>query len=35
MSGLCFLINAIAASNCVWFSSYGSLIPSDGFVFER
>ena len=35
ISGFCFLINAIAASNCFWYSSYGSMIPSDGCVFER
>ena len=34
-SGRCFLSRAIAASNCVLFSSYGSVIPSDGCVFER
>src|SRR5215212_2220671 len=34
-SGRCFLISAIAASNCFWFSSYGSVMPSDFCVFER
>src|SRR5262245_24734472 len=34
-SGRCFLIRSIAASNCFLFSSYGSLIPSDGCVFDR
>ena len=34
-SGRCFFSSAIAASNWVLFSSYGSLIPSDGFVFDR
>src|SRR6476660_3184334 len=31
----CFLRSATAASNCFWFSSYGSLIPSAEFVLER
>ena len=35
ISGFCCLRSEIAASNCFWFSSYGSVIPSDGFVFER
>src|SRR6267378_937627 len=35
ISGFCFLSRAIAASNWVLFSSYGSLIPSDGWVFMR
>src|SRR5262249_16044660 len=30
-----WLSSEIAASNWVLFSSYGSLIPSDGFVFDR
>src|SRR5262249_38910255 len=34
-SGFCFLSSAIVASNCFWSSSYGSLIPSAGCVFER
>src|SRR5436190_23897614 len=34
-SGFCCFSSATAASNCCWFSSYGSLIPSDDFVFER
>src|SRR5262245_53162190 len=35
MSGFCFLSSPTAASNCFWFSSYGSLIPSPGWIFER
>src|SRR5258707_14897332 len=35
ISGFCPLSSDTAASNCVWFSSYGSVMPSDGFVFER
>src|SRR3989440_5316711 len=35
ISGFCFLSRLTAASNCFWFSSYGSLIPSDGCDFER
>src|ERR671927_457617 len=35
MKGFCCLSSAIVASNCVLFSSYGSLMPSDGFVFIR
>src|SRR5919201_2451779 len=34
-SGCCFLSRSTAALNCVSVSSYGSLIPSDGFVFDR
>src|SRR5262245_23129490 len=34
-SGFCFLIRSIAALNWVWFSSYGSLMPRLGFVFDR
>ena len=34
-SGRCFFSRAIVASNWGLFSSYGSLIPSDGFVFDR
>src|ERR1051326_3038052 len=34
-SGRCCFSSAIVASNCGFVSSYGSLIPSDGFVFER
>src|SRR3954468_15135128 len=35
ISGFCRLRRLIAASNWVLFSSYGSLMPSDGFVFIR
>ena len=35
ISGFCFLSRLIAAANWVVFSSYGSLIPSDGCVFIR
>ncbi len=35
ISGFCFFSRVIAALNWVEFSSYGSLIPSDGCVFER
>src|SRR3954454_14811954 len=35
MSGFCFLSSEIAAFIWDWFSSYGSLIPSDGCVFIR
>src|SRR5579884_2904980 len=35
ISGFCFLSSDTAASNCVWFSSYGSLIPSEGCDFDR
>src|SRR5262245_12367095 len=34
-SGFCAFKSATAAPNCFWFSSYGSLIPSDGCDFER
>src|SRR5580765_1334117 len=34
-SGRCFFRRAIVASNCFFVSSYGSLIPSPGWVFER
>ena len=34
-SGRCFFSRAIVASNCFFVSSYGSLIPSAGVVFER
>ena len=34
-SGRCDFSSATAASSCALVSSYGSLIPSDGFVFER
>ena len=34
-SGRCFFSSATAASNCVLFSSYGSLIPSAGCVFDQ
>src|SRR5262245_59923440 len=34
-SGRCFFNSASVAANWVLFSSYGSLIPSAGFVFER
>src|SRR6266545_8412369 len=34
-SGRCFFSRSTVALNCASFSSYGSLIPSDGFVFER
>src|SRR5262249_40208539 len=35
ISGFCFFSSETAASNCFWFSSYGSLIPSDESVFIR
>src|SRR5918911_3857218 len=35
ISGFCFFSSATTAFICVWFSSYGSSIPSDGFVFIR
>src|SRR5690348_2563285 len=35
ISGFCCLSSETAALNCVEFSSYGSLIPSDGLAFER
>src|SRR3954447_12506118 len=35
ISGFCCFSRLTAASNCFWFSSYGSLIPSDGCAFER
>ena len=35
ISGFCCLSRLIAALNCVWVSSYGSVIPSDGCDFER
>ena len=34
-SGFCFLSRLIVAANCAEFSSYGSLIPSEGCVFIR
>ena len=34
-SGRCCLSSATAAASCAFVSSYGSLIPSDGFVFDR
>src|SRR5262245_26148642 len=34
-SGRCFFSSASVAANWVLFSSYGSLIPSAGLVFER
>src|ERR687886_2269413 len=34
-SGFCFLSRSTAALNCGSVSSYGSLMPSDRFVFER
>src|SRR3954451_24514215 len=34
-SGRCLFSSAMVAANCGFVSSYGSLIPSDGFVFER
>ena len=35
ISGFCCLSRLIVALNCVWFSSYGSVIPSFGWVFIR
>ena len=35
ISGFCFLRSEIAALNWVGLSSYGSLIPSDAFVFIK
>ena len=35
INGFCFLSRLIVALNWVEFSSYGSLIPSDGCVFIR
>src|SRR5947208_14300973 len=35
ISGFCCFSRLTAASNCFWFSSYGSLIPSDGCAFDR
>src|SRR5690242_16588157 len=35
ISGFCFFRRSIVAENCDEFSSYGSLIPSDGCVFIR
>ena len=35
ISGFCVLRRLTAALNWVEFSSYGSVIPSDGVVFER
>src|SRR5262245_54958201 len=35
ISGFCFLSRSIAALNWLLFSSYGSLMPRDGFVFIR
>src|SRR2546423_1101672 len=34
MSGRCFFSRSTVALNCESFSSYGSLIPSPGFVFD-
>src|SRR5512133_619326 len=34
-SGRCFFSNDTTASNCFWLSSYGSLIPRDGCLFDR
>src|SRR4051794_20055315 len=34
-SGRCCFSRLIVASNWLFVSSYGSLIPSDGFVFDR
>src|SRR6187402_481154 len=34
-SGRCCLSSVTAAASCALVSSYGSLIPSAGFVFER
>jgi hypothetical protein len=34
-SGLCCCSSWTAASSCAFVSSYGSLIPSDGFVLDR
>src|SRR6478672_11477820 len=35
IKGRCFLSRLMAALNCFWFSSYGSVIPSEGCDFER
>ena len=35
ISGFCAFNNATAALNCFEFNSYGSVMPSDVFVFER
>src|SRR3954452_2548104 len=35
INGFCCFSRLTAASNCFWFSSYGSLIPSDGCDFDR
>src|ERR1022692_4497953 len=35
ISGFCAFSRLIAALNWVWSSSYGSVIPSDGFAFDR
>src|SRR5438045_8915265 len=35
INGFCCFNRFTAALNCAEFSSYGSLIPSDGFDFER
>ena len=35
MSGRCCFSSAIVASNCGCVSSYGSVIPRAGFVFDR
>src|SRR6266852_7021512 len=35
ISGFCAFRSATAASNWVFFSSYGSVMPSDVFVFDR
>ncbi|OLD98470.1 MAG: hypothetical protein AUG91_09070 [Actinobacteria bacterium 13_1_20CM_4_69_9] len=34
-SPCCFFSRSTAALNCGSVSSYGSLIPSDGFAFDR
>src|SRR5512135_745975 len=35
LTGFCAFSRLIAASNWAELSSYGSVIPSDGFAFER
>src|SRR5437588_8236976 len=35
INGFCVLSSLTAALNWAWSSSYGSLIPSDGWDFER
>src|SRR3954453_13249735 len=35
ISGFCFFSRSVAALNWLLFSSYGSLMPSEGFVFIR